>query len=365
MWLLIKNFSNEKFIFLTVFFRVQTQPSSILFRGTEKKQVSSESWMLKQLLSTCHNKLPLDKQMITIIGAGRVGSESAYNILQDTIGDVVLIDLQAELAQGEALDMMQAAPAIEFDGQVHGTNDFSEMEGSELVIVIAGQARKPNMTRIDLMNNNAKIVHNIVKEVAKYAPNCKLMMVTNPVDIMTYIARKESGLPKNRVFGMGNILDTMRFRSYIAQELDVSREDTYALVIGEHGDSMVPLAEYACVSGIPISNLLNKEQIDKIIHKTITSGADVIKLKGATIYAPAAVIALTADAIVKDRKRVMSVSTCPSGEYGCSNYSIGVPAVLGKDGVERIIELKLSTESQQRFEKSLETIKQSIALLDP
>ena len=300
--------------------------------------------------------------MITIIGAGRVGSEAAYNILQDKIGDVLLIDLQADLARGEALDMMQAAPAIEFDGNIRGTGDFKEMEGSDLVIVMAGQARKPDMTRINLMNINAKIVRSIVKQVAKYAPDCKLMIVTNPVDI---IARKESGLPKNRVFGMGNILDTMRFRSYIAQELGVSREDTHALVIGEHGDTMVPLAEYACVSGIPVTNLLTKEQIDKIIHQTITSGADVIKLKGATIYAPAAVIALTADAIVKDRKRVMSVSTCPSGEYGCSDYSIGVPAVLGKDGVERIIELKLSEESQQRFEKSLNAIKQAIEQLKP
>jgi malate dehydrogenase len=301
--------------------------------------------------------------MITIVGAGRVGSEAAYNILEDRIGDVVLIDLQAQLAQGEALDMMQAAPAIEFDGKIRGTGDFKDMEGSELVIVMAGQARKPDMTRIDLMNINAKIVRSIVKEVAKYAPDCKLMVVSNPVDIMTYIARKESGLPKNHVFGMGNILDTMRFRSYIAQELGVSREDTHALVIGEHGDTMVPLSEYACVSGIPITNLLSKEQIDKIINQTITSGADVIKLKGATIYAPAAVIALTADAIVKDRKRVMSVSTCPSGEYGCSDYSIGVPAVIGKEGVERILELKLSPESQQRFEKSLNAIKQALTQL--
>jgi malate dehydrogenase len=303
--------------------------------------------------------------VITIIGAGRVGSESAYNILEDRIGDVVLIDLKADLARGEALDMMQAAPAIEFDGKIRGSGEFKDMEGSELVIVMAGQARKPDMTRIDLMNINAKIVRSIVKEVAHYAPDCKLMIVTNPVDIMTYIARKESGLPKNRVFGMGNILDTMRFRSYIAQELDVSREDTHALVIGEHGDSMVPLAEYACVSGIPITSLLSKEQIDRIIQQTITSGADVIKLKGATIYAPAAVIALTAEAIVKDRKRVMSVSTCPSGEYGCSDYSIGVPAVLGKDGVERILELKLSEESQKRLDKSMDAIKQAISQLKP
>jgi malate dehydrogenase len=303
--------------------------------------------------------------MITIIGAGKVGSASAFNILKDKIDDVVLIDVFGEIAKGEALDMMQAAPAFEFDGKIRGANDFKEMEGSELVIVIAGQGRKPDMTRIDLMNNNAKIIRGVMREVAKYAPDCKLMIVTNPVDIMTYIARKESGLPSNHIFGMGNILDTLRFRSYIAQELNVSREDTHALVIGEHGDSMVPLVEYACVSGIPITRLLTKEQIEKIVQQTINSGADVIKLKGSTIYAPAAVIALMADAVIKGRNRVMSVSTCPSGEYGCSNYSVGVPVVLGKNGVEKIIELELSPESKQRFEKSVETIKNAISQLEP
>ena len=301
--------------------------------------------------------------MITIIGAGRVGSQAAFDILKDHTDDVVLIDVFADLAKGEALDMMQSAPAIEFDGKITGTSDYSEMQGSELVIVIAGQARKPDQTRIDLMNNNAKIIRTIMPEIVKHAPNAKLMIVTNPVDIMTYIARKTSGFPSNRVFGMGNILDTLRFRTYIAQALGVSREDTHALVIGEHGDTMVPLTEYACVTGIPITTLLSKEQIDKIVHDTITSGADVIKLKGSTIYAPAAVIAMMADAIIKDRKRVMSVSTCPSGEYGCSNYSIGVPIVLGKNGVERIIELKLSPESQRRFEKSVTAIKAAVAAL--
>jgi malate dehydrogenase len=301
--------------------------------------------------------------MISIIGAGRVGSTVAFDLLKDHVDDVLLIDLAEELAKGEALDMMQAAPAIEFDGKIRGTKDLSEMQGSELVIVIAGQARKPDQTRIDLMNNNAKIIRSIVKDVAKYAPNCKLMVVTNPVDIMTFIARKESGLPPNHVFGMGNILDTQRFRTYIAQELNVSREDTNALVIGEHGDTMVPLIEYATISGIPATTLLTKEQIDKIIHETITSGADVIKLKGSTTYAPAAAIAIMADAVIHGRNRVISVSTCPQGEYNCSAVSIGVPVVLGKNGVERIIELKLSEESQQRFDHSVATIKQAIAAL--
>ena len=302
--------------------------------------------------------------MITIVGAGKVGASAAFEILRYRISDVTLIDIAENLAKGEALDMMQAAPAIEFDGKIRGSSDYREMQGSELVIVIAGQARKPGMTRIDLMNNNAKIIRSIVREVAKHAPECKLMIVTNPVDIMTYIARRESGLHPNRVFGMGNILDTLRFRSYLAQELNVSRQDVSALVIGEHGDSMVPLVEYASVTGIPVTTLLTKEQISKVVQQTINSGADVIKLKGGTIYAPAAVIAMMADAVINDRKRVMSVSTCPSGQYGCSDYSIGVPVVLGKNGVEKIIELKLSPESKQRFKHSITKIQAAVAALN-
>ena len=301
--------------------------------------------------------------MISIIGAGKVGASAAFEILRYRISDVTLIDIAEDLARGEALDMMQAAPAIEFDGKIRGTNDYSQMQGSELVIVVAGQGRKLGMTRIDLMNNNAKIIRSIVKKIAKHAPDCKIMVVTNPVDVMTYIARRESGFPGHRVFGMGNILDTLRFRSYIAYELNVSRQDVNALVMGEHGDSMVPLVEYASVTGIPITTLMTKEQIDKVVQQTINSGADVIKLKGATLYAPAAVIAIMADAVVQGRNRVLSVSTCPSGEYGCSDYSIGVPVVLGKSGVEKILELKLSRQSKQSFENSLTKIKAAIAAL--
>ena len=301
--------------------------------------------------------------MITVIGAGKVGSTAAFDILRYKISDVVLIDANESQAKGEALDMMQAAPAIEFDGKIYGTSDYSQMKGSELVIVTAGLGRRPDMTRIELMNTNAKIVASVVKEVVKYAPECKLMIVTNPVDIMTYVASKESGFPRCCLFGMGNILDTIRFRSYIASELGVSREDTSALVIGEHGDSMVPLVEYSSVSGIPITNFLSKEQIEKIVHLTVTSGSDVIKLKGSTIYAPGAVIAITADAILTGRNRVMSVSTCIDGEYGFSDVSIGVPVVLGKSGVEKIIELELSNQTRERFGKSVAVVKEAIAAL--
>jgi malate dehydrogenase len=299
--------------------------------------------------------------MITIIGAGKVGSSAAFNILGRRISDVVLIDIAENMARGEALDMMQAAPAIEFDGKIEGTSDYKEMKGSELVIVTAGLARQPGMSRIDLLSKNAKIVKSVVKEVVKYAPDCMLMMVTNPVDMMTYFAYEESGFRRNRVFGMGNILDTLRFRSYIASELGVSREDIRALVIGEHGDSMVPLVNFASVSGIPITTLLDEEQIEKVVNLTRASGSDVIKLKGSTVYAPAAVITIMADAVLRGRNRVMSVSTHLQGEYGFSDLSIGVPCILGKNGIERILELKLDTEAKKAFEKSASIIKDAIA----
>jgi malate dehydrogenase len=298
--------------------------------------------------------------MIAIVGAGRIGSSAAFSILGARISDIVLIDVFENVAKGEALDMMQAAPAIEFDGRIRGTNDFSEMKGSELVIVTAGEARKPGMSRIDLVGKNAKIVKSVVREVVKHAPDCKLMIVTNPVDVMTYVAFKESGFERNRVFGMGNILDTLRFRSYIAQELGVSREDTRALVVGEHGDSMVPLVNFASVSGIPISNLLTREQVEKIVDLTRSSGSEVIKLKGSTVYAPGEVIRIMADAVLRGRNRVMSVSTILQGEYGFSDVSTGVPCILGKNGVEKILELKLDAKTKQDFENSVRTIKDAI-----
>jgi len=302
--------------------------------------------------------------MITIIGAGKVGSQAAFEILRYKISDVTLIDTNEGQAKGEALDMMQAAPAIEFDGKIKGTSNFEAMRNSELVIVTAGQGRKPDMTRTDLMNNNAQIITSVAKQVAKYAPEAKLMIVTNQVDIMTYVAYKVTGFPRNRVFGMGNILDAMRFRTYIALQCNVSREDTRALVIGEHGDTMVPLVEYASITGIPITDLLTPEQIEAAICQTITSGQDVIQLKGSTVYAPAAVIAIMAEAILTGRNRVLSTSTPLNGEYDLSDLSIGVPVILGTKGIEQIIELELTAQTKERLEKSAYTIKSAISMLN-
>lgn len=302
--------------------------------------------------------------MISIIGAGKVGSASAFNILRYRISDVVLVDIEEDLARGEALDMMQAAPAIEFDGKVKGTSAFSEIEGSEIVVIIAGAGRGTGMTRFDLMNVNTRIIKSIVKEVVRYAPDCRLMIVTNPVDIMTYVAFRESGFERNRVFGMGNILDTMRFRSHIANELNVSREDVRALVIGEHGDSMVPLIDYATISGIPIKTLLTEEQINKIVNLTRTSGANIIDLKGATTYAPSVVIAIMVDAVLRGRNRVMSVSTVLNGEFGLSEISIGVPVVLGKKGIEKVLEIRLNPKVKKQFLESASILRKAINKLE-
>ncbi len=295
--------------------------------------------------------------MISIIGAGKVGSTAAYNILQRRISEeVVLMDIAENQAKGEALDMMQTAPAIEFDGKIIGTSDYAEIENSELVIITAGQPRQPGMTRIDLATRNAKIIQGITQQVSKHAPDCLIMMVTNPVDIMTYIATKISGFPRSRVFGMGNILDTMRFRTYIANALNISREDIRALVIGEHGDTMIPLVGYSSVSGIPITQLLNAQQISQIVDQTRSSGSDVIKLKGSTTYAPAAAIAIMTDAVLKDRKRLLSTSTLLQGEYGYTDISMGVPCILGKSGIQRIIQLPFDEESKEEFQKSADAV---------
>jgi malate dehydrogenase len=220
------------------------------------------------------------------------------------------------------------------------------------------------MTRFDLAEKNSVIVRSLVREIVRYTPQCKIMMVTNPVDVMTWVACRESGFDRTRVFGMGNILDTLRFRSYIALELGVSREDIRALVIGEHGDSMVPLVHYASVAGIPITDLLDEKAVADIVGRTRASGAQVIKLKGGTVYAPSVVIAVMAEAVLRDRKRVMGISVCLEGEYGLSGLSIGVPCVLGGKGIERIIELKFDAQTAADFRASAGLIREAIKKLE-
>jgi len=277
------------------------------------------------------------------------------------IADVTLIDVQEGLPQGEALDLVQASPAIEFDGKVKGSNTFADIAGSELVIVTAGRPRKTGSSRLDLAQENADIVSSVAKEIARYAPNSKIMIVTNPVDVMTYVAYRRSGFERNRVVGMSGILDALRYRSCIALELGVSREDIRGLVIGEHGDLMIPLVDYTTVSGIPIRKLLDEKQIKKIIEKTKSSGMDVITLKGGTMHAPAAVIAVMAEAIIKGRNRVVGASVIPNGEYNLRNVSVGLPVVLGNNGIERIIELELDDVTRGQLMHAASQIQSTIS----
>lgn len=294
--------------------------------------------------------------MITIVGAGKIGSACALSIVYRGISDVTMVDIQEGLAKGEALDITQASPSIGFDGVIKGSSDFADMVGSELVIITAGYPRKPNTSRRDLALGNAKIITSVVREVVKYAPECKLLMVTNPVDAMTYIAYKRSGFHRSKVFGMSGILDTSRYRSYLASELNISIEDINGLVIGEHGDLMIPLIDYTTISGIPISDLLESERIEKIVETARYSAMDVIKLKGATVHAPASSVALMADSIINDRKRLVCVSVIPDGEYGLKNISIGLPVVLGKNGIEKIIELDLDRNIKSKLSDAASSI---------
>ena len=277
------------------------------------------------------------------------------------IADITLIDIVDKLAEGEAMDMIQASPILRFDGKIRGSTDFEDLKNSELVIIIAGAARKPGTSRLDLIRTNAKIISSIVEKVVKHAPKCKIMMVTNPVDIMTYIAFKKSGFEKNRVFGMGGLLDTLRYRSLIAKEVGISREDVNGFVIGEHGDHMIPLTDYTSVSGIPIKCLMKNVRIKKIVEKTKTGGMDVIDRKGSTVYAPSSAIAFMVESILKGKNRVVSASVIPNGEYGLKNIAIGLPTILGKNGVEKIIELDLSEGLRKRLLDAASIIQSSIS----
>ncbi|MEM2106268.1 MAG: malate dehydrogenase [Candidatus Bathyarchaeia archaeon] len=299
--------------------------------------------------------------MISIIGAGKVGSACALNIIRMNIADVTLVDVQGGLAEGEALDMRHASPSFRFDRVVKGTTRFEDIAGSEVVIVTAGYPRKPDTSRRDLAQGNARIVSSVAQEVSRYAPESVILVVTNPVDAMTYIAYIKSGFPRNRVLGMGGILDTLRYRTSIASELNVSSEDVQGLIIGEHGDLMIPLTEYTAVSGIPVKKLLKPERLSEIIERARFSAMDVIKLKGATVHAPASAVSMMVESIVKGRNRLTVASVIPDGEYGLKDVSIGLPVILGRNGVERIVELELDDDVKSRLVEAASSIQSVIS----
>ncbi|HEU5487590.1 MAG TPA: malate dehydrogenase [Candidatus Nitrosotalea sp.] len=300
--------------------------------------------------------------MITIIGSGKVGGAAAlFTALRKVTDEILLLDVVQGLPQGEAMDINHMLAEKGIDVNVRGSNDYSEMKGSDVVVVVAGSGRKPGMTRMDLLKINASIVKGVVENIQKYAKDSMIIPVTNPLDPMAYLTYKVSGFQKNRVFGMGGMLDLSRFTQFIHESTGYSRNSIRGLVIGEHGENMLPLPRFSTVSGIPLSSILPKEKTDEIVQSTRQVAAKVIELKGATVHAPGNAISTIVEAVLNDTKQVIPVATYLDGEYGYSDVSIGVPAVIGKNGVEKIVELDLDSNEKEWFKKGVESVKSAIS----
>jgi len=305
------------------------------------------------------------RNKISIIGAGFVGATAAHWAAAKELGDVVLVDILEGIPQGKALDLFEASPIEGFDAGVIGTNGYEATKESDIVIITSGVPRKPGMSREDLLEINRKIIESVVAQVVEKSPKAILILVTNPLDTMTYLAYKKSGFPKQRVMGMAGVLDTARFRAFVAMELGVSVEDIQALLLGGHGDEMVPLPRYSTVSGIPLPQLLPKEKIDRLVDRTRKGGGEIVNLlkTGSAFYAPSAGAIQMVEAILKDKKRILPCCVYLDGEYGLKDICFGVPVKLGAKGVESIIELELTEEEKKLVAKSAESVKKSIAEL--
>ncbi|MFC7392355.1 malate dehydrogenase [Scopulibacillus cellulosilyticus] len=307
------------------------------------------------------------RKKIAVIGAGFTGATAALMLAQKELGDVTLVDIPAlcNPTKGKALDMLEASPVQKFDANISGTSDYKDIEGAELVIITAGMARKPGMTRDDLVSTNAKIMKDVSENVARYAPDSYILVLSNPVDAMTYVCFKTTGFPKNRVIGQSGVLDTARFNTFVAEELNVSVEDVSGFVLGGHGDDMVPLVRYSYAGGIPLDKLLPAEKIDAIVERTRKGGGEIVNLlgKGSAYYAPAASLVEMAEAIMKDKKRILPSIAYLDGEYGYEDIYLGVPAILGGDGLESIIELPLSSDEKQALDKSANSVKKVLPLV--
>jgi malate dehydrogenase len=301
--------------------------------------------------------------LIGFAGAGRVGAASAFEVACMGLDDVSLVDIIPGLAEGEALDISHRLSDAGVDVDVKGSADFSALAGADLVVVTAGLARKPGMTRMDLLSKNSGIIADVSKNVAKHAPGSVILMVTNPMDAMTYVALKSSGFSKRRVVGQGGVLDNSRFKYVLAKKLEVSRGSITSMVMGEHGENMIPVASHTYVSGVPLTSLLTEEEVQQAIDDTRKVAAEVIAKKGATIFAPGRSVARMANAIVNDTKEVMAASAYLEGEYGLSGLCIGVPVKLGKGGIEKIYEVKLSDKERDWFNRGADTLREALATL--
>jgi len=297
---------------------------------------------------------------VTVIGSGNVGATAARCIADKELADVVLVDILEGVPQGKALDMLEACPIEKSDSRLLGTNDYADTANSDVVIVTAGLARKPGMSRDDLLNKNYAIIKDVTAKIVKYSPNTIIVPVTNPLDAMAQAILRESGFPRERVIGMAGVLDSARMRAFIAMELNVSVENTHAFVLGGHGDTMVPLPRYSTVSGIPITELLSAEAIDRIVKRTASGGAEIVKLlgTGSAYYAPASAAVEMVEAILKDKKKILPCSVFLQGEYGIRDLFVGVPVKLGARGVEQIIEIKLTADEDAALKKSAAAVKE-------
>jgi len=309
--------------------------------------------------------MPLKNPKVTVIGAGNVGATCAQRLIEKNICDVVLIDILEGIPQGKALDLMEAGPVELHDRKITGTNDYARTKDSDIVVITAGIARKPGMSRDDLLKTNAQIVGGVTTEAVKYSPNSIIIVVSNPLDVMTHLAYLKSKFPPSRVFGMAGVLDSARMRFFIAEALNISCEDVQAMVLGGHGDQMVPMPRFSTVSGIPITELLPPQKINEINERTKNGGIEIVNyLKtGSAFYAPASSAATMVEAIVQDRKRIFPVAAYVSSEYGLRDVFVGVPVRLGIKGIEQIIELKLAPEELEALHKSAEAVKQNVAKL--
>ena len=304
----------------------------------------------------------MNRPRVTVVGAGNVGATTAQRIAEAGLADVVLVDIVEGLPQGKALDLAEAAPVMAHDARITGTNDYADTAGSDILVVTSGLARQPGMSRDDLLAKNAGIVRSVVLQAVKHSPDCILIIVTNPLDAMCHVAIEASGFPRERVIGMAGVLDSARFRTFIAMELGVSVEDTHAFVLGGHGDTMVPLPRYSTVAGIPITELMSPERVAALVDRTANGGAEIVALlkAGSAYYAPAASTYEMVDAILRDRKRVLPCAVQLKGEYGVEGLFVGVPVVLGSKGMERIIQIDLTAEENTAFQRSAAAVQELV-----
>lgn len=302
---------------------------------------------------------------VSIIGAGNVGATCAFRIAEKGYADVVLVDIIEGLPQGKGLDMLEATPIIDSDVNIIGTNAYEETANSDIVVITSGVPRKPGMSRDDLVLTNMKIIQEVTQKVAQYSPNCIIIMVANPLDAMTQLALHISKFPRNRLFGQSGILDSARFRTFIAQELNVSVKDVFTCVLGGHGDTMVPITRLCTVGGIPIAELLPKEKIDSLVQRTVKGGGEIVNLlkTGSAFYAPGVATAQMVDAIILDEKKILPCAAYLDGEYGINGVVVGVPVKLGKNGIEQIIELKLTSEEDAALKKSADAVRELLSVM--